>query len=143
MKKKKYTKEEMMEVLNKLSSHLSDHTGEFPGVVNAVLALSEAAKDPTKGMAKKEAKARPIKPVKVTYKGDSILVQTPWGRAGKALGDAFKMLVGKRGKSINPETGELYILSCYSKKDKAFKVPMAKKEQVLKAIAESGLPVAG
>ena len=142
MKKKKYTKEEMTEILNKLSGHLSDHTGEFPGVVAAVLALSEAAKDPTKGMAT-ETKARPVKPVTITYKGDSILVKTPWGQAGKALAHVFKVIVGKRGKSINPETGQPYLLSVYDKKVKAFRLPAEKKEEVLKAIAESGLPCEG
>lgn len=139
---KTYTKDQMVHLLTSLSGHLSEHTAQFPGIAAAVVALAAAASDPMTTSAKVK-KAPKVKPVTINYEGENILIKTPWGRAGKALGDAFKMLVGKRGKSINPETGELYVLSCYSKKDKAFKVPMAKKDEVLKAIAESGLPVAG
>jgi hypothetical protein len=133
----------MSAVLTQLGNHLSQFTGEYPGVAGAVLALVKAAKDPTEGMAQVKAvpKAAPkVKPVTITYSGESLLVKTPWGQAGKALAHTFKMIVGKRGKSINPETGEPYILSVYDKKAKAFRLPKDKEAEVMAAIKESGLP---
>ena len=46
MQKKKYDKKELIGVLTQLQSHLSEHTGEFPGLAPAVVALAAAAKDP-------------------------------------------------------------------------------------------------
>lgn len=142
---KKYDKDELVKLLTGLQDHLSEHTADYPGLAPAVVALARAASDPMtapKGNAK--AKKEPkVKPVTINYEGESLLVKTPWGQAGKALAHAFKVIVGKRSKSINPETGEPYFLSCYDKKAKAFRLPVAKEDEVLKAIAESGLPCEG
>lgn len=145
MSKKKYDKDELVKLLTGLQAHLSEHTAQFPGLAPAVMALAQAARDPltAPSTAKKEKKAPKVKPVTINYEGESILVKTPWGQAGKALAHAFKVIVGKRSKSINPETGEPYFLSVYDKKAKAFKLPIAKKDEVLKAIADSGLPCEG
>jgi hypothetical protein len=142
---KKYDKDELVKLLTGLQDHLSEHTADYPGLAPAVVALARAASDPMtapKGNAK--AKKEPkVKPVTINYEGESLLVKTPWGQAGKALAHTFKVIVGKRSKSINPETGEPFFLSCYDKKAKAFRLPVAKKDEVLKAIAESGLPCEG
>lgn len=143
MSKKKYDKDELVKLLTGLQDHLSEHTAEFPGLSPAVVALAQAARDPMNAGTAKKEKAPKIKPVTINYEGESLLVKTPWGQAGKALAHAFKVIVGKRSKSINPETGEPYFLSVYDKKAKAFRLPMDKKDEVLKAIADSGLPCEG
>lgn len=141
-KQKSYSKAEMVKLLVGLQSHLSEHTSKFPGIAPAVIALSQAAKDPTVSAQKTEAKAPKVKPVTINYSGESLLIKTPWGQAGKALAHTFKVIVGKRSKSINPETGEPYFLSVFDKKAKAFRLPKDKEAEVMAAIKESGLPVA-
>jgi hypothetical protein len=138
------TKEQMSTLLTGIQGHLSPYTGQFPGLVPVVLAMTEAIKDPLTnptGVGKQTKKERPIKPVTIDYQGKDILVKTPWGQAGRALAHAFKVIVGKRSKSVNPETGEPYFLTAFDKKVKAHRIPKEKSAEVMAAIKESGLPV--
>lgn len=145
---KKYTKEKMSELLNSLGCHLSDYTGEFPGVSAAVLALSEAAKDPHKTaesvkVAAKVRSAPKVKSVALDYSGENLLVKgVPWGQIGLALKESFNQLVGKRSKRVDPNTGEPYFLTCYDKKTKSFKLPKEKEAEVRACLKDAGLSVA-
>ncbi len=136
----KYTKTKMVQLLTGISAHLAEHTAQFPGLALAVIALGEAAKNPGVSTATKAATKTKTQPITISYSGKFLLVRTPWGTAGKALAHAFKVIVGRRSKSINPETGEPYFLTVFDKKTKSHKIPVEKKDEVLKAIAESGLP---
>jgi hypothetical protein len=142
---KKMTKKNMVSQLTALQAHLAQHTANFPGLIPVVVALGEAIANPSVApeSAKVETKAAGPKPVTIDYSGESLLVKTPWGQAGKALAHAFKVIVGKRSKTINPETGEPYFLSTYDKKVKAFRLPKEKEAEVRAAIEESGLPCEG
>jgi hypothetical protein len=143
---KKYTKDEMTAVLNGLSSRLSEHTGQFPGVSGAVLALALAAKDPMAApegvKVKKEKKAPKVKPVALDYSGDSLMVKgIPWGQVGVALKAVFNELVGKQSKMLNPDTGKPFFRTCYDKKAKAFRLPKDKEPEVRAAIEAAGLAI--
>lgn len=148
MSKKSYTKDEMVHLLTSLGAILSEHTGEFPGISAAVLALSKAAKDPTVTpesvkVAKKPGKAKPPKPVALDYSGDSLLVKNvPWGQMGLALKQAFNAIVGQKSKTVDPSTGEPYFKSCWDKKAKAFRLPKDKEAEVRTAIKDAGLAIA-
>tara|TARA_Y100000310_G_scaffold333804_1_gene412124 strand:- start:2018 stop:2464 length:447 start_codon:yes stop_codon:yes gene_type:complete len=143
---KKYDKAELIKLLTGLQSHLSEHTGDFPGLSPAVVALSNAAQDlmtpqAVKVAVKQEKKAAKVKPVSIDYQGKDLLVKTPWGQAGRALANTFKAIVGKRSKSINPDTGEPYFLTVFDKRVKAHRIPKDKEAEVMAAIKASGLPM--
>lgn len=143
--RKAYDKKTMSELLSALSTHLSAHVGQFPGIAVAVVALADAARDPTVRQVQAKAEKEPAKPkpVALSYEGSTVLVTgLPWGSVGVALKNAFNRIVGKQSKTINPETGEPFFLSCYDKKNKGFRIPKEKEPEIRQAIEAAGLPIA-
>lgn len=135
MTAKKMTKPAMIAHLVALTSHLTQHTAQFPGLVPVIKALSKAAVDPTA--------AKPVKPVTIDYSEETLLVKgIPWGQLGLALKNTFNQMVGVKTQTVNPKTGEPYFKSCFDKKAKGFRLPTAKKDEVLQALKDAGLPVA-
>lgn len=133
---KTYTKNELIVLLTNLNTHLAEHVSEYPALSSVVKELSKAIKDPTKG---KKA------PITIEYEGKDLLVKnTPFPRGegwqvAVALKEAFNVLVGRKSKKVNPETGEPYFLTTWDKKAKAFRIPAEKENEVKEVIQGHGL----
>lgn len=150
---KKYTKGQMIKMLNELSGALASQTTTFPGVAPAVIALSAAAVDPTKapesirvpeatGATKATKKA--VKPVSIAYEDKTIVVSNVvFGAAhyamnrinGKAKGDSKHHAPGKDWH------GDQVYSTCRNKKRKSYILPLAKAAAVLAWFKEAGIKV--
>ena len=84
------------EVLTNLSNNFAAYAPQFPALIPVVRALTTAATDPTKNFEAAEAPAKKVKPVNISYEGESILVRnTPY--TDKALRRGLAAFVRGRG----------------------------------------------
>jgi len=104
---KKYTAKEITETLVNLSNALASQTPQFPGLIPVIRAMTEAAKNPTKSFENTKAEAPKVKPVSISYEGESLLVRnTPY--SDYKLRQELAAFVGVETKKVNPDTNKPY-----------------------------------
>lgn len=137
---KKYTAKEITETLVNLSNALASQTPQFPGLIPVIRAMTEAAKNPTKSFENTKAEAPKVKPVSISYEGESLLVRnTPY--SDYKLRQELAAFVGVETKKVNPDTNKPYWKSVWDKKAKAFRIPASAKEAVVGLLTERGLAI--